>query len=288
EQTGGTVQSVLNRMNTNENPPTHNKTNKFTQGFQNIIDAYGVATYREINPTPYTIITFPFLFAVMFGDAGHGLIMLLFALWMVLKEKTLKDKWKNVEIWTIFFGGRYIILLMALFSIYTGMLYNDVFSKSLNIFGSSWRVGFSDKYMNDSETVTLEPTPYNYSNKDYVQMYSGIPYPFGLDPIWQLSENKIVFTNSMKMKFAIIIGILQMAFGVTLSLWNHLHFNHQYAIFAEFLPQIIFLACIFFYLILLIFYKWLHFDGSSAYRAPSLLIPHGLPWALPIVIGTHG
>ncbi|CAF1368649.1 unnamed protein product, partial [Didymodactylos carnosus] len=273
EQTGGTVQSVLNRMNTTENPPTFNKSNKFTQGFQNLIDAYGVATYREVNPMPYTVITFPFLFAVMFGDAGHGIIMLLFALWMVLKEKTLKDKWKDIEVWTIFFGGRYIILLMALFSIYTGMLYNDVFSKSLNIFGSSWRVGFDDQFLNASETVTLEPVPYNYTHsKDYVKMYSGVPYPFGLDPIWQLAENKITFTNSMKMKFAIIIGIFQMAFGVTLSMWNHLFFNHHYAIFVEFLPQLIFLICIFFYLIILIFYKWTHYDGSNADIAPSLLI----------------
>jgi len=32
------------------------------------------------------------------------------------------------------------------------------------------------------------------------------------------------------------------------------------------------LACIFFYLIILIFYKWTHFDGKDATLAPSLLI----------------
>lgn len=47
---------------------------------------------------PYTIITFPFLFAVMFGDLGHGLLMTLFAGWMVLNEKPLQAKKTDNEV----------------------------------------------------------------------------------------------------------------------------------------------------------------------------------------------
>jgi V-type H+-transporting ATPase subunit a len=182
EISGSNVQSILNRMETKEQPPTHHRLNKFTSGFQNIVDAYGIASYREFNPAPFTVITFPFLFAVMFGDTGHGLIMFLFALFMVVFENKLKGKGKDNEVWQIFFGGRYIILLMAIFSLYTGIIYNDVFSKSINIFGSSWRVGVTTDF--DFEKITvmdLNPDPKAVA--PYVKMYTGTPYPFGLDPV---------------------------------------------------------------------------------------------------------
>ena len=50
ERSGSTVPSILNRMDTTEAPPTYNKVNKFTEVFQGIVDSYGVANYREVNP----------------------------------------------------------------------------------------------------------------------------------------------------------------------------------------------------------------------------------------------
>ncbi|GLG97673.1 V-type proton ATPase subunit a [Gryllus bimaculatus] len=214
ERSGSSVPPILNRMDTFEDPPTYNRTNKFTSAFQVLIDAYGVATYREVNPAPYTIITFPFLFAVMFGDVGHGLIIFLFGLWMVLKEKPLAAKKSTNEIWNIFFGGRYVILLMGAFSMYTGLIYNDMFSKSLNIFGSYWYVDYNVSTIHGNGNLQLDPK----------SMYVNHPYPFGMDPIWQLADNKIIFLNAYKMKISIIFGVAHMLFGVSLSLWNnHAH-----------------------------------------------------------------
>jgi V-type H+-transporting ATPase subunit a len=53
------------------------------------MDSYGIAAYQEINPGLFAIITFPFLFAVMFGDIGHGILILLAAVYMILAEKRL-------------------------------------------------------------------------------------------------------------------------------------------------------------------------------------------------------
>uniref|UniRef100_A0A8B9JEI5 V-type proton ATPase subunit a n=1 Tax=Astyanax mexicanus TaxID=7994 RepID=A0A8B9JEI5_ASTMX len=271
ERSGSTVPSILNRMQTKQTPPTFNKTNKFTSGFQNIVDAYGIGTYREMNPAPYTIITFPFLFAVMFGDMGHGLLMTCAALYLVLRESRLLAQKSDNEMFNMVFAGRYIILLMGIFSVYTGVIYNDCFSKSLNMFGSGWSVKpmFGPKGGNWFETLDgngvlqLDPA---------VPGVFGGPYPLGIDPIWNIATNKLTFLNSFKMKMSVILGVIHMLFGVTLSLFNHLYFKKPLNIFLGFIPEIVFMSCLFGYLILLIFYKWTAYDAETSKDAPSLLI----------------
>jgi len=48
----------------------------------------------------FSIITFPFLFSVMFGDAGHGLLLTLFALYMILRERRLISSVQGNEVLT--------------------------------------------------------------------------------------------------------------------------------------------------------------------------------------------
>merc|ERR1719285_658111 len=213
EQAGSTLPPTIEKVHTNEMHPTYNRTNKYTSGFQSLVDAYGVNSYREVNPSVYTIATFPFLFAVMFGDAGHGVIMLTAALWMILAEKSLEPKRNVSEIFNIF-------------SIYTGLIYNDIFSKSVNIFGSHWSAKNLTFTASDTSPIHLEASMM-LDPKDPSQ-FSNTSYPFGVDPVWQSASNKIGFLNTYKMKISLIFGVLHMTFGVMMSLWNKLS-KKQYA-----------------------------------------------------------
>ncbi|XP_056594214.1 V-type proton ATPase 116 kDa subunit a 1 [Triplophysa dalaica] len=268
EQSGSSVTPVLNRIQTQQTPPTFNRTNSFSEGFQAIIDTYGVGTYQEINPAPYTMVTFPFLFAVMFGDCGHGLVMTLFAVWIIKQAECLR-RYKN-ELIGVLVGGRYIILLMGMFSVYTGLIYNDCFSKSFNVFGSSWRVQpmfhphgpWHNDTLHDCEHLQLDPV--------IPGVYSGVPYVFGIDPVWNIASNKLSFLNSFKMKMSVILGVSHMLFGVTLSLFNYAYFRNFQDILIEFIPRTIFFLSLFGYLVFLILYKWCITIPSDV--APSILL----------------
>ncbi|XP_070283764.1 V-type proton ATPase 116 kDa subunit a 3 [Myotis yumanensis] len=264
------VSAVVHRIPCRDMPPTLIRTTRFTASFQAIVDAYGVGRYQEVNPAPYTIITFPFLFAVMFGDVGHGLLMFLFALAMVLAEDRPAIKTAKNEIWQTFFGGRYLLLLMGLFSVYTGFIYNECFSRATVIFPSGWSVaamanqsGWSDKFLANHPLLSLDP--------NITGVFLG-PYPFGIDPIWSLAVNHLTFLNSFKMKMSVILGVTHMAFGVVLGVFNHIHFGQWHRLVLETLPELVFLLGLFGYLVFMVIYKWLRVSAAGAASAPSILI----------------
>jgi len=247
---------VINEKDTVRIKPTYNITNKFTKCFQSIVDSYGIADYREINPALYTITTFPFLFAIMFGDVGHGILMFLAALFICVKEKQLANI--DNEIFSMLFSGRYVILLMGAFSIFTGLVYNEMFAKPLSLFSTD---NWSWEKIDDAEEGFIRQSG-NLSN------FTGA-YPFGMDPAWLDAENKLIFMNSYKMKMSVVVGVIHMIFGTILSFFNFSFFGSIINIVGVFIPELIFMVSIFGYLAVAIVYKWVtHWSGGDP---PSLL-----------------
>ena len=234
-QTVGELIMTVNEDN--QPPPSHFKLNDFLQPFQEIVNTYGIPRYREINPGLFTIISFPFLFGVMFGDIGHGMLLLSFGLFLCFYNinKNLSEiKW--------------LLVLMGFFSIYCGFIYNEVFSIHLNLFKSCYQK--SDKIISRAEDCI---------------------YPFGLDPIWGIAGNELTFENSFKMKLAVILGVAQMTLGIFLKGFNNWNDKNYTDFSFEFIPQIFFMCATFVYLDVMIIIKWAIDWNHDSVSPPSLI-----------------
>jgi len=248
--------------NTAATPPTHFTTNKFTWAFQEFVNTYGIPRYQEINPALFTAASFPFLFGVMYGDIGHGSILAMGGLYLILTESKLKERGLD-EMVSGIYSARYMLFAMGLMAVYAGLVYNDYFSIGLDLFGSRYQ------YADQTDGAKAIPD-YPYGDPRGV-------YPFGADPAWKISGNELLFFNSMKMKMSVILGISQMTFGILLKGINSYHFKATLDLYCEFVPMILFDLALFGYMVVLIFVKWgIDWNermalGSCAYDADGVL-----------------
>jgi V-type H+-transporting ATPase subunit a len=248
-------------------PPTYFVTNKFTYGYQEFVNTYGIPRYREANPALFTAATFPFLFGVMYGDIGHGLFLFLSGLFLLWNEKK-NDNTKLSELAEGMHTGRYMITMMGFFAVYAGLIYNDCFSLGLNLFGTKWAFE-GQEYGVVEEGAVAQPTA-QYGTSESV-------YPFGLDPMWHVSTNELLFFNSFKMKLSVIFGIFQMFLGTCLKGLNAIYFNEKLDFFFEFIPMVVFACSLFVYMVFLIFYKW-STNWNSRMLSATCLDPAGDTW----------
>jgi len=138
-----------------------------------------VPAYKEINPAIFTAVSFPFLFGVMFGDVGHGIILFALGLLLFVKHPAIKPLFKL----------RYLILLMGFFATYNGLIYNDFMSLPFY---------FSSCFKENPNPKTLQ---FELVSPECVHL-------FGVDPRWYQGSNLLTFLNSMKMKISVVIAIV--------------------------------------------------------------------------------
>lgn len=214
-------------IQTEDNPkfrgklPTLFRLNDLAEPFQPIVSTYGIPRYKEINPTVFTVISFPFFFGLMFGDIGHGLIMFLAGLF--LSQHASKE----------ISSPSTILILMGFFAVFCGTVYNEFFSLPFPIISSC----------------------YQLDNKS--QRLPDCVYTFGIDWIWATSKNETAFINSFKMKFSIIIGVVQMLLGTFMKALNAIHFSNYLDLFCEAIPQFILMSVTFGYMSFCIIVKWM-------------------------------
>ena len=223
------------RENHGISPPTYFKTNEFTETFQEIINTYGVPDYKEVNPAVFTIITFPFLYAVMFGDIAHGLVLFLFGSFMCLMAEQLKNSPLGALV-----SARYLITMLGFFSTFIGVCYNDFASLPIDAGGCTYEDTINDVKI------------YKFKD-DCIRI-------IGVEPGWYEAENLLEFLNGMKMKIAVIFGVSQMCLGIFMKAFNAIHFSKQLDFWFEFLPQITLMLSLFGWMDFLIIVKWLKPD----------------------------
>jgi V/A-type H+-transporting ATPase subunit I len=81
-----------------------------------LVTGYGLPTYRELEPTLFVAITYVVMFGMMFGDAGHGAVLALGGIGILLAAKA--PKVRNV-------GP--LLLLLGLSSVGFGIYYGSYF-----------------------------------------------------------------------------------------------------------------------------------------------------------------
>lgn len=226
-------------------PPSLFRTNDVTAVFQEIVNTYGVPNYKEVNPTIFTVVTFPFLFGIMFGDIGHGFVLFLVGAALCLGEDFIRTKAPGLE------GAlslRYIALLMGLFACFAGVIYNDLMAIPVWLWDSCY----------DMKEIPLPVTDKEgHQRMAFKTIFKpDCVYPVGVDPMWHLGSNELTYLNSLKMKLSVILGVLQMGLGVCMKAFNATYFSNTLDFWFEFVPQLILLFALFGWMDCLIIAKW--------------------------------
>ena len=109
-----------------DNPPIKLKNNWFTRQFESFTGMYGMPVYSEFDPTAIVAPFYLLFFAMCLGDAGYGIVLLIFGL-------LLNKGWVK---FAMFDGLGNIISILGAGTIIVGTLLGTFFGMSL--YEASW------------------------------------------------------------------------------------------------------------------------------------------------------
>ena len=110
-------------VETKATPPTNLKNPRIAYVYEKIATAFGIPNYQEVDPSIFMLFSFPAIFGLMFGDVGHGSILLAFSLMLyVAKMKNLKTN----ELFNYLIQGSPLLIMCSIAAIIVGFLYGEV------------------------------------------------------------------------------------------------------------------------------------------------------------------
>lgn len=99
-------------------PPTLLRPLRVASAFRPLVDIYGAARYADIDPTPFAAVTFVLMFGMMFGDVGHGLVLVLLALLLRRSKRPALARYRSLWPLPAAAGGAAAVF---------GLLYGEAF-----------------------------------------------------------------------------------------------------------------------------------------------------------------
>ncbi|MDP2873196.1 MAG: V-type ATP synthase subunit I [Bacillota bacterium] len=95
-----------------ERPPVTLDNKPLAAPFEIVTNIFGWPSYDEVDPTPILAPFFAVFFALALTDAGYGLVMMAYCLWMMSRKSTPKGSHKFFRLLT--FGGFVTVVIGAL------------------------------------------------------------------------------------------------------------------------------------------------------------------------------
>ncbi len=190
-----------------ETPPSMIKNPRIAYVYEKIVTGFGLPNYFEVDPTIFMVISFPVIFGLMFGDVGHGILLLFFSVLLYLVNK------KGVETSELFeymLKGSPLLIMCSIAAIFFGFLYGELFGSEQYFHILDQNIheifGFSVLEIVEGSSHTLE------SGLSEIAGFS-IPIPFPFSPF----ENPMLL-----LLISLYVAIIQITFGLILGLVNEL------------------------------------------------------------------
>jgi V/A-type H+-transporting ATPase subunit I len=88
---------------------------RWLQPFEELVATFDLTSYNELHPTPIVTVSFLIMYGMMFGDLGHGLLLVLTGLWLRRRRSD--------------FG--ILVAAAGVSGMLFGLLYGDVFGRQI-------------------------------------------------------------------------------------------------------------------------------------------------------------